>query len=108
MSGHLSCVLELLHEDMVSHGQLVQCIEQQGGPAPNWKDVVAALLSCEVEMGEAKLASTDYVEFIAWTGTVDERVLRAAQRVASLASRDREFAYWLALRKNVDRFEENS
>lgn len=105
MSGIANTVLELLSDDMVSHGWLVHCVEQGGRPELEWKAVLAELLSGEVEIGVARLASADYVEFIAWKGTIEERISRAAGLVESLASSDPEFAYWLALRKNVDRFD---
>lgn len=108
MSRIADYVLELLNEDMVSHGLLVQCLKQEGPPPLEWEAVVRELLSCEVEIGVAKLASSNYVEFIAWKGTREERVSRAAKRVESLTDPDREFAYWLALRKNVDRYEEDA
>jgi hypothetical protein len=96
--------LEQLGEDMVSHGWLVQSVEQVDAQL-DWKSVLAELLSEDVEVGDARVASPDYVEFIAWKGTIDERVSRAIGRVNSLSGHDREFAYWLALRQNVDRFE---
>jgi hypothetical protein len=96
----------MLNEDMVSHGWLVQCLEQGGQSPLDWTPVVTELLSGDVEIGETRLASSNYVEFIAWRGTIGARVSRAAERVESLADSDREFAYWLALRKNVDHFEE--
>jgi len=105
MSNIANCIYELLSRDMVSHGLLLQTVEQEGDPRPDWKTVLGELLSEDVEIGEAKLASPDYVEFIAWKGTIKERVTRAVDRVATLAAPDREFAYWLALQKNVDRFE---
>jgi hypothetical protein len=104
MSKIASYVLELLSEDMVSHGLLVQSVEQENVQL-DWKDVLKELLSQDVEIGEARLASPTYVEFIAWRGPIEERVSRAVNRLESLTGPDREFAYWLALRKNVDRFE---
>jgi hypothetical protein len=105
MNNVVNCIRELLSSDMLSHGLLLQTVEQLGEPSPDWKAVLSELLTEDIEIGEAKLASPDYVEFIAWKGTIKERVMRAAKRVEGLAAPDREFAYWLALRKNVDRFE---
>jgi hypothetical protein len=105
MSKIADCIYELLGDDMVSHGLLAQSIEQVGQSRLEWKAVLAELLSRDVEIGTTRLASSDYVEFIAWTGKIEERAARAAERVESLTGPDREFAYWLALRKNVDHFE---
>lgn len=105
MSKVVNCILEMLNEDMVSHGWLVQCLDEQSPPPSEWKTVLTELLAGEVEIGEARLASPEYVEFIAWNGTIEERVSRAAKRIESTVGSDQEFAYWLALRKNVDRFE---
>ncbi len=104
-----SDIIDLLNDDMVSHGLLVQCVEQNdscgNGPKLNWKDVLEELLSREVEIGIAKSTSADYVEFIAWSGSVSERICRAVECVKKAVASDQEFAYWLCLRKNVDRFE---
>lgn len=108
MSKIANYIYELLGNDMVSHGLLVQCIEQEGQSHLEWKAVLTELLSGDIEIGATRLVSSDYVEFIAWKGKIEERVARAAERVESLAETDREFAYWLALRKNVDYFERDT
>ncbi len=104
-------ILKLLNDDMVSHGLLVQCIEEVKSTYELQKlcvnDVLEELLLSEkVEIGIAKIATSNYVEFIAWKGTVGERVSRAIETIHTVSDTDREFAYWLCLRKNVDRFEE--
>lgn len=103
-------ILDMLNDDIVSHGFLVQCIEQDEGWADgsqlNWKSVLNELISGEVEIGKAKTTSADYVEFIAWIGSASERISRAAECVNNSVGYDQEFAYWLCLRKNVDRYEE--
>ena len=53
----------------------------------------------------AKMKTPDYVEFVAWNGSVEERVNRAVKAVAAASGPDKEFADWLCLRENVDRFE---
>ncbi len=103
-------ILDLLSDDIVSYGLLVQCIEQEraraAGAQPELKDVLEELLSGNVEIGVARSASPDHVEFIAWKGTIGKRLARAAESVENLSGPDREFAYWLCLREHVDRFEE--
>ena len=110
MSTLSDYIVELLGDDMVSHGLLVQCVEQGDiaahTPPFSWQEVLKELLSSDVEIGAARRTSGDYVEFIAWKGSVDERVARANDAVESAKGADREFAYWLCLRKNVDRYEE--
>jgi hypothetical protein len=103
-------ILEQLNDDIISHGWLVQCIEQnidtdEESPL-GWKEVLKQLLMLgEVEIGEAKIASPDYVEFIAWKGTVEERIARAIKEVDTASDFDRSFADWICLRENIDRFE---
>lgn len=103
-------ILELLSEDMVSHGLLAQCVEQTDDCdmplQTRLKSTLVDLLSSgKVEIGSAHLARPDYVEFVAWQGAVDERVRRAIEAVRVTSDADKEFAYWLCLREKVDRFE---
>jgi hypothetical protein len=103
-------ILEMLNEDMVDHGLLAQCVKQAGSDASQLQErienVIEELLaSGKVEIGVAKVARPDYVEFIAWKGTILGRVRRAMDAVAAQSGADKEFAYWLALRENIDRFE---
>jgi hypothetical protein len=104
-------IIELLQDDMVSHGFLVQCIAEGGDDRMidvKERELIANLLSTgKVEIGHAKLAAPDYVEFVAWTGTVESRVERAINAVTSAVGPDREFAYWLCRKEGVDRFESN-
>ena len=105
MSKIADDIYEQLGDDMVSHGWLVQCVEQENQWGLEWKSALAELLARDVEIGDTRQASPEYLEFIAWRGKTEDRVARAAERVESLTGPDREFAYWLALRKNVDHFE---
>ena len=105
MSRIVDDIHEQLSEDMVSHGWLAQCIEQNSQSQLEWRAVLTELLSGDVEIGTTRLVTPDYVEFIAWKGNIEERVARATERVQSVTGPDREFAYWLAFRRNVDRFE---
>ena len=102
-------VLEMLRDDMVSHGFFVQCIADGGGHCAlesRERALLTELLSSgKVEIGTAKLARPDYVEFIAWTGTIPDRISRAITAVRNAVGHDKEFAYWLCLREKVDRYE---
>jgi hypothetical protein len=113
MMSAFNDIIEMLKDDMVSHGFLAQHLSSccEGVPLTNEQvgSVLSELLSSgKVEIGETEQSKPDYVEFIAWKGTVAERVDRALNTVARTATDwDRTFAYWLALRENVDRFEED-
>ncbi len=103
-------ILEMLRDDMVSHGLLVQQSSAFDDPDPDTRlrRLLAELLSPgQIEIGEAKKTAADHVEFIAWCGSVEARINRALDKVASARSIDKEFAYWLCLRENVDRFSES-
>lgn len=110
MSTNADDILEHLRHDMVSHGWLVQCVKQGKTDNEQLHLRVTAILeellmSGKVEIGETRLVSSDRVEFIAWKGSVTERISRANQSVDRTSGPDKEFAYWLCLRQNVDRFE---
>jgi hypothetical protein len=104
-------ILEMLHSDLVSHGWIAQCIAESNnnsGLAPEsvLSDVLDELLATGiVEIGETNLNAANYVQFLAWSGTVAERISRARTEVAVAVDADKEFAYWLCLRENVDRFD---
>jgi hypothetical protein len=104
-------ILGLLNDDIVSHGWVAQCARQYCGDEGELEiEAILAelLISGDVELGVAKLAPPDYVEFIAWKGALGERIARAMRAVDDAADRDREFSYWLCLRDNIDRFEDES
>lgn len=105
MSQVADDIYHQLSEDMVSHGWLVQSFERAQQSPLEWKSMLKDLLSRDVEIGVARLASSGHVEFVAWPGQVDDRVSRAEERVKMFTTSDQEFAYWLALRKNVDHVE---
>ena len=105
-----SYIVELLSDDMVSHGFFVQCVEDdessKNRPQVECTDALADLLSSgEVEIGSTK-AKPEYVEFIAWKGTSKDRLSRAVECVNTVRDFDRDFAYWLCLHENIDRYEE--
>lgn len=103
-------IIEELNDDMVSHGWLIQIIEEDENchsPRPDLQIVLAEVLAKGVEIGVARSASPDHVEFIAWKGTIAERIARAVDQVKNCSGPDKDFAYWLCLRRNVDRFEDD-
>jgi len=104
MSTILNDVLEMLSDDMVSHGWLAQYLKLSESEARIEDVLEEVLASGKVEIGQTN-AIPGYVEFIAWKGSVPERVNRAMKAVAAVSGHDKDFAYWLALRENVDRFE---
>ncbi len=110
MRAITSTILEMLEDDMLSHGLVAQCVEESNtesnGLDVQVKSVLEELLTPgNVEVGVAHLATPQYVEFVAWKGSVAERVGRAMDAVAAASEPDKEFAYWLCLHENVDRFE---
>lgn len=103
-------IIVLLKDDLVSHGWLAQCLSRADAGASSLQKRVAEVLdellsTGNVEIGLAKVKTHNYVEFIAWNGSVDERIARATEAVVAASGPDQEFAYWLCLRENVDRFE---
>jgi hypothetical protein len=104
MTTIINDILEMLNDDMVDHGFLAQYLQRSGSEV-RIADVLEELLtSGKVEIGIA-IATPGYVEFVAWKGCVAERISRAMNAVAAASGADKDFAYWLALRENVDRFE---
>jgi len=113
MSTIIDSIVEELNDDLVSHGWLDQAIMlTDGGVRPSQTrimDVLSEMLATgKVEVGVTNQAKPDYLEFVGWNGTVEERVSRAMESVATADGPDKEFAYWLCLRENVDRFEEHN
>lgn len=63
------------------------------------------LESRKIEIGETSLDTPDYLSFIAWSGTVDQKIDRAIKAVHGSNETDRPFVYWLSARDRVDRYE---
>jgi hypothetical protein len=107
MSEAANDVLEMLQDDMVSRGWVVYCCNKATHSNFGEKELLEELLtSGKVEVGRTRQTRPDYLDFVAWRGSVAERIARALDAVAAVKGADKEFAYWLALRENVDRFEE--
>jgi hypothetical protein len=103
-------ILEFLNDDMVSHGLLMQCVQQSmpgnDGVHFRFMGVLEELLvSGRVEIGEVRMVTSDYVEFVAWKGTVQARLARAKEAIDQATGPNKEFAYWLCLQQNVDHYE---
>ena len=103
-------ILEMLNDDIVSRGLVAQSVEETehdllSRSEKEGKVLKELLASDKVEIGAPVRLRPDYLEFVAWRGTVDDRILRAMSAVANTVGHDKEFAYWLCLRKNVDRYE---
>ena len=100
-------ILDQLNDDLVDYGFFVQSLNDETkatGTQFNWPDVLRELLLGDVEIGDTD-GSPTYVAFLAWRGSVDARVARAMKCVADADPFDRPFAFWLCLRKNIDRYE---
>ena len=110
MSTITSDILEELGDDLISHGWLVQAImladESSQLSQTQIRNVLSELLDTgKVEIGLTYQAKPDYLKFVAWNGTAKERISRALKAVAAVNGPDKEFAYWLCLRENIDHFE---
>lgn len=107
-------IFDELHSDLIYHAWIVQGVAgwevddyDDATLLPRVQDVLRELLLSEdVEVGETSLEIPDHVSFIAWRGTIEERIARAMKAVDSYSGDDKNFAYWLALRKNIDRYED--
>lgn len=104
-------ILNMLSDDIVSRGLFAQCIQEVEEDILSSSEKECELLrdllvSDTVEIGVPMPLGINYIEFIAWKGTVENRVRRAMDAVANTIGHDKEFAYWLCLRKNVDRYED--
>ena len=103
-------IIEQLEGDIIYHAWLMQAIkrERSNGISARLRlmELLKELLkSGQVEIGETRLINSGYVEFIAWKGTIEERITRAVSAVDQASNSDKDFAYWICLRHNVDRYE---
>jgi hypothetical protein len=110
MSTITSAIIEELHDDMISHGWLAQAIKLNDGSSDPSQARITNVLSALLETGQVEIGLThqarpDYLEFVAWNGTAKERISKAMEAVAAANGPDKQFAYWLCLRQNVDRFQ---
>jgi hypothetical protein len=89
-------ILEMLGNDMVSRGLVAQCIresdESQSISAEKECGLLRNLLTSKIiEIGTPRLLNSDYVEFAAWVGPVEDRVCREMEAVAKEIGHDKEF-----------------
>ncbi len=104
---------EELASDIVSYGWLMQGIENMLDNSSNrmkqLETVLHKLLSSGiVDIGNAQMADIDRVEFIAWKGSVNHRILRAINSITSSQGTDLYSTFWLCRHDNVDRYEANT
>ena len=103
-------VLALLSHDAVSHGWIAQTVAEGTNLDVPLREQITTLLttlldSGLVDVGTLREASHDRLEFVAWSGSTQARVSKALDNADQACDADKEFAYWLCLRQNVDRFE---
>ena len=94
--------------DIVSFGELRQLVRsdvEEELVDKTVETVLDELLKSDVEIGQAFNVDGKYVKFVAWRGDGGDRVKRALIEVSNSAASDREFAFWLCLKKNVDEYE---
>jgi hypothetical protein len=104
-------IIDLMNDDMVSHGLLEQCLVQaNSGNELSSHGVSMAIKELldtgKVAIGSARMIRPDYVEFVGLNGVTDAKIQRAMEAVKAASGPDKEFAYWLCLVDDVDRFEE--
>ena len=116
MSTESECIIEIgqqvkisLQNDIVSTGELRQIIADIIPDCAGSNDFIAQtiqhLLTEGVEVGNAYNIEDKYVKLIAWKGSVGDRCKRAIRQMESASEIDRNSAFWLCLRDNVDEYE---
>ncbi len=104
-------IIEMMSNDILIHGLLNDYVNSNAGNKDwesNIKNILDLLLnSGKVQIGSVSCVTSGCVEFVAWNGTTESRVNRAMIAIRDSREQDREFAYWLCLSGNVDRFEED-
>lgn len=111
MTTTIDEIIDLMNDDMVSHGLLEQRLSQASSGNQLSTDGVSMAIkelldTGKVAIGSARMIRPDYVEFVGWNGDTEARIERAIEAVKTATGPDKEFAYWLCLVENVDRFEE--
>lgn len=105
-------IIEHLHDDLLSHGFLAQCIGLEPFPDEHYiaglrQALLELLASGRVEIGSAKDLG-NYVEMVGWIGTMEAKVERALEAVGATSQPDNEFVFWLSLKEKVDRYEDQA
>jgi hypothetical protein len=104
-------IIEYLETDILDFGFFAQMVSGAGAYNDEMRrDVVfthleSVLKDDRVAIGNA-VDTGGYVAFISWRGTSDENLKRARSKVESLSNFERGFAFWLCLKKNVDKYED--
>jgi hypothetical protein len=105
----LQIVKSALQNDLVSYDELRQLVicnlPNDVAESIAVEVVVRNLLAEDVQIGHTLNADGKYVKFVAWKGSISERIERARREAESAEECNREFAYWLCLSKNVDEYE---
>jgi hypothetical protein len=111
-------LIDELKEDLINHGWIQQAVRLRVGKDASISLYVQSVLdemlnSGEVEIGETRKECRQgrpYLAFIAWRGTIEERIARAMNEVERWSKPEIDpvwsyFAYWVCLRKNIDGYE---
>jgi len=105
-------IIEELKQDLSYHGWIMQGLRNEYGGddmslRPHLIELLRELLSSgRVEIGETCLDKPNYLAFVAWKGTVQDRISRAMREVDQATRVDKDFAYWICLKENLDYYEE--
>ncbi len=104
-------VYSYLETDICDIGFFIQMVQYQSdgsiGIIDRSKEVLSYLLDHGVEIGQtSRVIGSEYIKFIAWKGTTEERIKRAFDIYNSEVGIDRVFSSWLCLTRNTDKFED--
>jgi hypothetical protein len=102
-------VLESAAHDIVSIAEVRQMANDLSGEVASFssliKCVLLRLLESGVEVGHALNKTGQYVEFVGWQGSPDQKTERALALIRN-DSTEADFSVWFALRSNVERYED--
>lgn len=99
-------VIEELHTDIVSCGWMLQATH--GKDTPNdIRNALEALLSDHICIGDAQGVDGRYVKFVAWSGSKHTCIDRAIRKHSELSDHNKDYAFWLCLKQNVDEYEDS-
>ncbi|MEM7625865.1 MAG: hypothetical protein AAF333_09565 [Planctomycetota bacterium] len=100
MNSLLDILVESLETDIISYGELKEIIATHSNK--ELLDFVGFALQHDIEIGTAVDSNGSYVKFIAWSGSINSRIERALLTIEESQEFDKDFSFWLCLRKNVD------
>lgn len=111
MAEAMRRVMIALQDDIVSYAEFLQIVHEasevvEGIIHISADYVLAKLLQEDVEIGHAELnAEQDRLKFIAWRGSIDDRIARVHHRRSAETKANAGYSSWLCLKSNIDTYE---